>query len=91
MLGSIVFWLGLTVALIIGFVYFRDLGDVSQMLIRVKRKDMIRFIRNEYRLLATGLGALLLMAVHRDRHSRKCQQEQSVCPFEARFEAASTG
>lgn len=63
MLGSIVFWLGLTVSLVIGFVYFRDLGDVSQMLIRVKRKDMIRFIRNEYRLLATGLGALLLVTV----------------------------
>ena len=47
MLGSIIFWLGLTVSLVIGFVYFRDLGDVSQMLIRVKRKDMIRFIRNE--------------------------------------------
>lgn len=63
MLGNIVFWSGLTVSLAIGFVYFRDLGDVSQMLIRVKRKNMMRFIRNEYRLLATGLGALLLMTV----------------------------
>ncbi len=63
MLGNIIFWLGLAVSLVIGLVYFRDLGDVSQMLIRVKRKNMIRFIRNEYRLLATGLGALLLMTV----------------------------
>ena len=63
MLGSIIFWLGLSVSLAIGFVYFRDLGDVSQMLIRVKRKDMIRFIRNEYRLLAIGLGALVLMTI----------------------------
>jgi hypothetical protein len=65
MLGNIVFWLGLAVALVIGFLYFRDLGDVSQMLIRVKRENMLRFIRNEYRLIAIGLAALSLMtAVH---------------------------
>ena len=63
MSGNIVFWLGFAVSLAIGLVYFRDLGDVSQMLIRVKRKDMIRFIRNEYRLIAIGLGALLLMTI----------------------------
>ena len=63
MLGNVLFWLGLTVSLVIGLLYFRDLGDVSQMLIRVKRKNMMRFIRNEYRLLAIGLGALVLMSV----------------------------
>ena len=60
MLGSFIFWIGSAVALLIGFLYFRDLGDVSQMLIRVKRENMLRFIRNEYRLLAIGLVALAL-------------------------------
>ena len=65
MLGNMLFWSGFAVSLVIGVLYFRDLGDVSQMLIRVKRKNMVRFIRNEYRLLAIGLGGLVLMtAVH---------------------------
>ena len=65
MFGNVLFWPGLIVSLGIGFLYFRDLGDVSQMLIRVKRENMLRFIRNEYRLLAIGLGALALTtAVH---------------------------
>ena len=63
MLGSMLFLIGLIVAVGVGFAYFRDLGDVSQMFIRVKRKHMIRFIRNEYRLLAVGLGATALMAL----------------------------
>jgi hypothetical protein len=63
MLGNIVFWFGLAVSLVIGFVYFRDLGDVSQMLIRVNRENMLRFIRNEYRLIAIGLAALVLMTI----------------------------
>ena len=62
MIGDILFWLGLIVAAGIGFAYFRDLGDVSQMILRVKRENMIRFIRNEYRLLAIGLGATVVMA-----------------------------
>jgi hypothetical protein len=65
MLGDALFWSGLAVSLVIGFLYFRDLGDVSQMLIKVKRKNMLRFIRNEYRLLAIGLGAMAITtAVH---------------------------
>jgi len=63
MLANIVFWLGLAVALLIGLLYFRDLGDVSQMLIRVKRKNILRFIRHEYRLLAFGVSALALMTI----------------------------
>jgi hypothetical protein len=63
MLGTLLFLIGLIVALGIGFFYFRDLGDVSQMVMRVKRKDMIRFIRHEYRLLSIGLGAAALMVL----------------------------
>lgn len=61
MFENIIFAVSLIVALAIGYLYFRDLGDVSQMLISVKRENMIRFIRNEYRLLAIGLGATVLM------------------------------
>ena len=63
MLGSLLFYLGLLVALAIGVLYFRDLGDVSQMVLKVKRADMVRFIRNEYRLIAIGLGASLVMTL----------------------------
>jgi len=59
----ILYWLGLAVSLVIGLFYFRDLGDVSQMLLKVKRKNMVRFIRNEYRLLAIGLAGLAVTTV----------------------------
>lgn len=62
MIGNLLFWPGLIVAAAIGFAYFRDLGDVSQMILRVKRENMIWFIRNEYRLLAIGAGAAAIMA-----------------------------
>jgi hypothetical protein len=55
--------LGFLVSLGIGLLYFRDLGDVSQMLIRVKRKNMMRFIRYEYRLIGVGLSGLVLMTI----------------------------
>jgi hypothetical protein len=55
MIWSPLFWLDLVVSMGIGLAYFRDLGDVSQMVLKVKRRNMIRFIRNEYRLL-TCLG-----------------------------------
>ena len=63
MLGNILFFVGLGVAAGVGFAYFRDLGDVSQMFLRVKRKHMVRFIRHEYQLLAVGLSATALMAL----------------------------
>ena len=63
MLGNILFIIGLVVSVGLGFIYFRDLGDVSQMVMRVKRRNMIRFIRHEYRLLAIGLGAATIMTL----------------------------
>ena len=62
-LGNLLFYPGLAVALVIGLLYFRDLGDVSQMVLRVKRSDMVRFIRNEYRLIGIGLAGVLLMTI----------------------------
>lgn len=63
MLGNTLFLIGLVVATGVGFAYFRDLGDVSQMIMKVKRENLKRFIRNEYRLLAVGFGATALMAL----------------------------
>ena len=63
MLWNLLFWLGLVVSATIGFLYFRDLGDVSQMVLKVKRENMIRFIRNEYRLIAIGFAAAAVMAL----------------------------
>lgn len=63
MLWESLFWVALIASLGIGFLYFRDLGDVIQMIVKVKRENMIRFIRNEYRLIGTGLVAGLVMAV----------------------------
>jgi hypothetical protein len=63
MIWNLLFWLGLAISLGIGAVYFRDLGDVSQMLLKVKRRNMVRFIRNEYRLVGIGLAAAAMMTV----------------------------
>ncbi len=63
MIGTILFWLGLVASIGIGFVYFRDLGDVSQMILKVKRSDMVRFIHYEYRLIGAGLAAGAVMAM----------------------------
>ncbi|WP_170602973.1 DUF3179 domain-containing (seleno)protein [Ruegeria arenilitoris] len=63
MLAAIVFYLSLLISLGIGFLYFRDLGDVSQMVLKVKRENMVRFIRNEYRLIVVASGCLVLMTV----------------------------
>ena len=41
MLGHLLFFAGLVVAMGIGFAYFRDLGDASQMFLKVKRSNMI--------------------------------------------------
>ena len=63
MIGHLLFTAGLVIALLIGCAYFRDLGDISQMVIKVKRENTLRFIRHEYRLLALGAAAIVLMVV----------------------------
>jgi hypothetical protein len=60
MLGNFLFLVGLIPAVGIGWIYFRDLGDVTQMLLKVKRENMDRFIRNEYTFVAIGLGCFLV-------------------------------
>ena len=69
MIAAGAYWIGMGVALVIGLLYFRDLGDVSQMLIRVKRESMKRFIRNEYRFIALGFAGLVLMNEYKRRQA----------------------
>ena len=47
----------------IGLLHFRDLGDISQMVVKVKREKLLRFIRYECRLIAVGLAAAAVMTV----------------------------
>ncbi len=63
MFASLLFYLGLIVSLGIGFIYFRDLGDISQMVLKVKRENMVRFIRNENRLVGAAVGGVILMSL----------------------------
>lgn len=63
MFADLLFAAALLLALIIGFLYFRDLGDISQMIMTVKRENTVRFIRHENKLLAVGLGATILMVI----------------------------
>ncbi|MCV6598035.1 MAG: DUF3179 domain-containing protein [Mangrovicoccus sp.] len=61
MFATLLFLIGLATATCIGVLYFRDLGDVTQMVMKVKRENMLRFIRNEYRLLGVAGAGLVLM------------------------------
>ncbi len=63
MIVTIVFWISLLVSTGIGFVYFRDLGDVSQMVIKVKRENMLRFIRHENMFIGVELAFAAAMAL----------------------------
>ena len=63
MLGNILFYLGGLFSVTIGFIYFRDLGDVIQMFLKVKRENMARFIRHEKKFVAAGLAAAVVMII----------------------------
>ena len=63
MLANLLFYVGLLVSFGIGFVYFRDLGDISQMVIKTKRENTVRFMKHEYKLIGVGLAATLAMIV----------------------------
>ena len=65
MIAAVLFWGTLIVSVYIGWIYFRDLGDVIQIVIKVKRENTVRVIRNEKKLLAVGLlAALGMIATH---------------------------
>jgi hypothetical protein len=58
-------WAALAVGTYAAFVYFRDLGDITQVILDVSRDNMLKAIRNENKLVATGLlGTVLAVALH---------------------------
>ena len=62
---ELIYWVALAAATYAAFVYFRDLGDITQALLDVSRENMLRAIRNENKLVAIGLlGTLLAVTVH---------------------------
>lgn len=62
---ELIYWLALAAGTCAAFVYFRDLGDITQALLDVSRTNMLSAIRNEKKLVATGLlGTLLAVALH---------------------------
>ncbi|MEP2530685.1 DUF3179 domain-containing (seleno)protein [Shimia sp.] len=62
-MAHLLFFAGMITSFVIGFWYFRDLGDVSQMLLKVKRENTVRFIRHEYKFIAVGALSVLVMIV----------------------------
>lgn len=67
MMDSLIFeglhWLALAVATYIAITYFRDLGDVTQALMSVKRKNMLYAIRNENKMIAMAFGGTAVAGV----------------------------
>jgi hypothetical protein len=62
---ELIYWIALAVATYAAFVYFRDLGDVTQALLDVSRDNMLKAIRNENKLVACGLlGTAVAVALH---------------------------
>jgi hypothetical protein len=58
MLWELVHWAALIAATGIAFVYFRDMGDVTQAFMNVKRSNMLFAIRHENAMLAGSLIGL---------------------------------
>ena len=63
MLGNILFYVGLSVSLGLGYIYFRDAGDITQFVMKLKRDNIIRLIRNEYQVLTVGIASTILMFI----------------------------
>jgi hypothetical protein len=65
MMFELLYWASLVLATYTAFVYFRDLGDVSQVILDVSRDNMIKAIRNENKLILIGLiGTGLAVYLH---------------------------
>lgn len=59
MIWEVTFWFGLALSLVAGFFYFRELGDISQMFFRIKRRNLVWVIRHEYKIIGAGLFGVL--------------------------------
>ena len=63
MFWDIIFWLSLAAGLVTGGIFFRDLGDVSQMFMKVDREKMLSAIAPSTLTPSAGiLAGLLLLA-----------------------------
>src|SRR5210317_1365184 len=62
---EIIYWTALMAGTYGAFVYFRDLGDITQVVMDVSRANMLQAIRIENKLVALGLaGTTIAVAVH---------------------------
>lgn len=57
MIVGLIYWLALAAGTYAAFIYFRDLGDVTQAFMHVSRKNMLNAVRQEQKLVAVGLLA----------------------------------
>ncbi|SMP16185.1 DUF3179 domain-containing (seleno)protein [Shimia sagamensis] len=62
-MAELLFYFTTALSIFVAAVYFRDLGDIPQLFITTKRKNVDRFIRYEYQFLVVGLGAWAVSAV----------------------------
>ncbi|MEX0285661.1 MAG: DUF3179 domain-containing (seleno)protein [Paracoccaceae bacterium] len=62
MFVTLLFYLCLFITVGIALLYFRDLGDIPQLVMKTKRANVDRFIRNEYRFMAVGVAAWVVAA-----------------------------
>ena len=53
-------WAALAISLCTALVYFRNLGDITQVFLGVKRSGMIFAIHHEYKLIAVVIAGTLL-------------------------------
>lgn len=60
---GLVHWASLIVGTLAAFRYFRDLGDITQLVFGVSRKNLIFAIRHERAMIAIGLIGTLIAAL----------------------------
>jgi len=53
---DIIYWVALAIGTYAAYVYFRDLGDITQLFLNVTRDNMLKAICSENKMVATGLG-----------------------------------
>jgi len=53
-------WVALIAATTVSFIYFRDLGDITQAFLTVRRKGMIFAIRHERLMISVGLVGTII-------------------------------
>jgi len=57
---EIIHWLTLIAGTFVAYIYFRDLGDVTQMVLNVKRSNVLFAIRYENYMLATSITHVII-------------------------------